>query len=315
MLEIFEHISDGYLNARDEPFGNHAMAKYLRHDASNRVIAELGELGIDLKVTGSAGQGQWAQIPWIAVFDPIVTTSATKGHYIVFLFSADMNRLYLSLNQGTTAAHEEFGSLANAELARRAELLRHRVPEHKEHFSTEEIDLGANGMLPIGYQAGHAFGKLYRMDELPFDIDPVSDLEIMVELYCRATARGGTDYLGETSHIDIGEEDLAERRRYRYHRRIERNARSSALAKQFHGYACQCCGINFFDQYGELGREYIEAHHLIPLNELPESQPVKLDPSKDFAVLCANCHRMMHRKGAPRTVEGLRKLFRKPLNS
>jgi hypothetical protein len=91
------------------------------------------------------------------VFDPVVTESETRDHYVVYLFSSYMNRLYLSLNQGRTASHEEFSALAKAELTRRAEILKHRVPEYAEHFSVDNIDLAANGLLPGGYEAGHAF--------------------------------------------------------------------------------------------------------------------------------------------------------------
>ncbi len=75
-------------------------------------------------------------------------------------------------------------------------------------------------------------------------------------------------------------------------------------------YVCQSCGFDFETVYGPAGREYIEAHHLTPLAELPEDTPVPLDPKEDFAVLCANCHRMMHRKDGPRTLAELKALAR-----
>ena len=50
------------------------------------------------------------------------------------------------------------------------------------------------------------------------------------------------------------------------------------------------------DMHAEFGKEYIEAHHLIPLSSLPEGQTVSMDPREDFAVLCSNCHRIVHRK-------------------
>ena len=46
----------------------------------------LGELGAGLLVEGSAGAGNWAAVPWISVFDPAITTSATRGYYLVYLF-------------------------------------------------------------------------------------------------------------------------------------------------------------------------------------------------------------------------------------
>ncbi len=42
-------------------------------------------------------------VPWVAILDPDQTKTAQEGIYIVYLYSADLSRLYLSLNQGFTA--------------------------------------------------------------------------------------------------------------------------------------------------------------------------------------------------------------------
>ena len=84
--------------------------------------------------------------------------------------------------------------------------------------------------------------------------------------------------------------------KFRMHKRIERNASLSREVKKRKGYVCQICNANFEKIYGELGKEYIEAHHLKPIASLKGAK-VALDPVKDFAVLCSNCHRMIHRSG------------------
>jgi NAD(P)-dependent dehydrogenase (short-subunit alcohol dehydrogenase family) len=50
---------------------------------------------------------------------------------------------------------------------------------------------------------------------------------------------------------------------------------------------------------GELGKGYIEAHHKIPLSKLPRDGFVRLSAQDEFAVVCSNCHSMIHRPGAP----------------
>jgi len=40
--------------------------------------------GQGLIVHGSPGQGSWAAVPWISVFDPTVTTSATRGYWFIY---------------------------------------------------------------------------------------------------------------------------------------------------------------------------------------------------------------------------------------
>jgi hypothetical protein len=66
----------------------------------------LGELGAGLLVEGSAGAGNWAAVPWISIFDPAITTSATDGYYVVYLFHVNKPVVHLSLNQGTTAVRD-----------------------------------------------------------------------------------------------------------------------------------------------------------------------------------------------------------------
>ena len=82
------------------------------------------------------------------------------------------------------------------------------------------------------------------------------------------------------------------------HERAERT-RNAALVKkvkEHHGYRCAACGFDFRLIYGKAGEEYIEAHHLTPLNKIEGDAAISLDPVKDFAVLCGNCHRVAKRR-------------------
>jgi hypothetical protein len=82
------------------------------------------------------------------------------------------------------------------------------------------------------------------------------------------------------------------------HRARERNPRLIDLAKarflRTHGKLfCQACDFDFERTYGELGRGFIEAHHTIPVSELSSGSTTKVN---DIALVCSNCHRMLHRK-------------------
>ena len=91
----------------------------------------------------------------------------------------------------------------------------------------------------------------------------------------------------------------------RIHKGIERRPALAAQAKREHGFVCQACGLDFAKRYGALGKRYIEAHHLTPLASL-KGQQVAVNPKVDFAVLCANCHRMIHRSKFIGSVEKFR---------
>src|SRR5208282_2412328 len=118
-----------YPSAKAEPFAANPLAAFIRQNAAEAVEEALGELGEGLQVEGSAGAGNWAAVPWISVFDPAITTSATHGYYVVYLFHIAKPVVHLSLNQGTTAVREEFGARAREILQDRADLMRKRVAD------------------------------------------------------------------------------------------------------------------------------------------------------------------------------------------
>jgi 5-methylcytosine-specific restriction protein A len=73
---------------------------------------------------------------------------------------------------------------------------------------------------------------------------------------------------------------------------------------------CEVCGFNFGKQYGPLGHNYIEVHHVTPLHVVGRRETTLAD----LACLCSNCHRMCHRPNEGerwRTPEALRREMRR----
>ena len=68
--------------------------------------------------------------------------------------------------------------------------------------------------------------------------------------------------------------------------------------------ACEACEFDFGQAYGSHGLDYIECHHRIPLHATGETQ-TRL---ADLALLCSNCHRMIHHTKRWLTVEELKDL-------
>ena len=91
------------------------------------------------------------------------------------------------------------------------------------------------------------------------------------------------------------------RRIERLHKRRERSSRVVREAKERHARAnngslpCEVCGFDFQKMYGDRGKHFIEAHHKVPLSELKEDQ-IAETLVDDLALVCANCHRMLHKK-------------------
>jgi len=69
-------------------------------------------------------------------------------------------------------------------------------------------------------------------------------------------------------------------------------AKKAAVLNSTGRLSCEVCGFDFFATYGPLGEGFCEVHHLSPLSASDES--VTTTPA-DLAVLCANCHRVIHR--------------------
>ncbi len=93
------------------------------------------------------------------------------------------------------------------------------------------------------------------------------------------------------------------------HRKRESKYRSikinEALDRNQGRLVCEVrgCGFDFHAKYGELGLEFAEVHHKKPLGDAPKKgRKTKL---ADLAVVCANCHRMIHRFGQCRPLDDL----------
>ena len=141
-----------------------SLAPFMNSVSKEKIKPNVKKNKDHYKFRSSCGQhSNWADVPWIAVLDPEITTSTMRGYYVVYLFSIDMKRVYLSFNQGMTDIEKELKTEGAAkELLRRADFIRDRIPEFKKSFEYKPIDLSTklsgNTTRPYLYEKGHAFG-------------------------------------------------------------------------------------------------------------------------------------------------------------
>lgn len=83
----------------------------------------------------------------------------------------------------------------------------------------------------------------------------------------------------------------------------DKRARDACIASRG-SRACEVCGFDFEMVYGELGLGYTHVHHVKPIHTLGPGY--KIDPVVDLAVVCPNCHAMLHRRSPPLSVDELR---------
>lgn len=72
-----------------------------------------------------------------------------------------------------------------------------------------------------------------------------------------------------------------------------RKAKLAEVTESGRRIACEVCHFDFARSYGEIGVSYIEVHHRTPLHVSDEVE----SSLADLALLCSNCHRMIHRHG------------------
>jgi 5-methylcytosine-specific restriction protein A len=298
LAQYLQRLSFEYVKERTKPFAGSKFGNFVPQDLAVEAKKQISLWPYDITVKASVGAGNWAAVPWLAFFNPLETDSATRGFYVVYLVNAQDNTLYLSLNQGTTAAYTEFGNSRGREVLRRRAIdLADRVSEYAKYFSRDAIELGSEEALPLGYIAGHAFGKKYQAEKLN-NAELLVDLKKMLEAYELLIKRGGTTPLDVMQELS-GSADIEETRRYTLSRRIERSpkVRAAVLASKYP--VCECCGLDPARDFGYRGpasNTPLDVHHARALMDLQEGESKLYKVPDDFFVLCPTCHRMIHKQ-------------------
>lgn len=261
------------------------------------------------KVTGSIGQGGIADIPWICIFDLDVTSTASNGYYVVYLFDAQLENLYLCLGQGWTQYETAFGvtegrfRIGNAVKEIRDQL---RLPNG---FSHTTIDLASTGGLAKGYRDGVIFSKKYQLSSLPDNHTLINDLNVALKSYNELKSLIGLNIMD--FDIFVKEESfqnqiqdsvpktpkgkIKRKKKVRTHLK-ETYARcigpsSDAINKA--DYRCENDRNHTTFVSAASGKQYVEAHHLIPM-EFQDDFEYSIDVPENIISLCPTCHRLFH---------------------
>lgn len=187
--------------------------------------------------------------------------------------------------------HECFGELGSETFRWKYIPTKHdgKNPERKEYFEA-------------------AFGSTEVSISIPNDSNEVEDF--FAEVFLLAVCRLKSDALDLVS--PPSREGFPEgKRKERLHQFRERNPEVIRQAKQRaleeHGsLRCACCDFDFEDAYGKLGQGFIEGHHTVPISTLhEEGGETRVE---DIALVCSNCHRMLHRRRPWLDIDHLREL-------
>lgn len=335
--ETLETFLDMYLIEKSLALAGNEGADWMCHTAPWN-ISQRAAISMSYKVAASVGKGNWADVPWITIFDRQVTTSAQRGYYIVYLFRSDMSGVCLSMNMGWTQFKDKYGSvsLARKRIAETASICKSLLHSSLADFSYDPIDLQTSRVLGKGYELGHICGKLYPRDNIPEDDTLVDDLRNLMGVY--RELRGLLGAGDVTSLVAKHEEELEEKRALedsRYQRDVGKaepevvplrpqkkpghtevagrkkwktNPGIAKAAIEKARYQCEASTEHTTFTSRVTNKNYVEAHHLVPM-EFQEEFPWSLDVEANIVCLCPNCHRLLHHAAVDEKDELLTLLF------
>jgi len=182
LKEKLKTIVDGWQEASTQEFKGHLIANLIRKELVEEVRTNIKDIYSSYLVKSSAGAGNWASVPWLAILNPTVTTSTQSGVYPVYLFCADGSGIYLSLGFGTTDLKEKYGARGGRE---KAAELRNQIRSKDQRLEkwNESIDLRSSTDLGRSYELATAGAKFYPHDAIPDDEKLLSDLNELLDIY------------------------------------------------------------------------------------------------------------------------------------
>jgi HNH endonuclease len=140
----------------------------------------------------------------------------------------------------------------------------------------------------------------------------ISDESVILGLLALQSESNASEFVPSLPDIDFSAVVSEGGYRMVSHLKRERNrsiveAKKAAVLKSKGSLSCEVCGFDFSVTYGSLGEGFCEVHHLSPLSASNENVTTTLD---DLAVVCSNCHRIIHRSNPMLSVAELSKVIR-----
>jgi 5-methylcytosine-specific restriction enzyme B len=176
----------------------HRMFKLLNYTVKDEISDNITDNNLIVK--GSAGQGGWTTCPWIAVYNKNITTTIQEGIYIVYLFSEDMTRVYLTLNQGCTNLKKQLGQRKATEVMIRVrDEIKNKI-NNKSFYIDNNLQVGNKD-----YEVGCIFYNRYDRNNMPQEQQLISDLKEMIDIYMEYYNKfilGNTDEESGEEHMD-----------------------------------------------------------------------------------------------------------------
>lgn len=138
----------------------------------------------DLRVKGSDGLSQRAEVPWVRLYSQQLSPRATFGWYVVYLFAAQGQQIYLALTQGATQRIEN-RYVSRPELELRARIAWARKMLQAQEIQTQNclttIQLHSRrSALGKSYESAMIYALAYSGQQMPADETLQADLSTLL---------------------------------------------------------------------------------------------------------------------------------------
>lgn len=169
----------------------------------------------------------------------------------------------------------------------------------QEYLQCSSLQIGKEIGVPRGIAQIDGYIRVEPLDDVTTSQEESAEPEAFDQITADRPTVGMTTLTVREGRLKVVEHFQRER-----NRKII-NAKKQQVLSATSRLACEVCGFDFARVYGDLGRAFCEVHHTVPLAEISTEVTTNLE---DLAVLCANCHRMVHRTNPFKSMEELKQL-------
>jgi MrcB-like, N-terminal domain len=175
LTEFLITVSETY--DKDAPMSSAAQTLLRRADTHLKDLVPGG-----IVIRGSGGKGRGTYTPWVGFFDPDETDTPEAGIYVVYLFSADLSFVTLSVMQGITQLSKQLGAAPARERLRNDAIAIQVAISPTSGWDTT-MALASTGFRQLAYEAGNIAARRYAIHQLPDEPALRQDLSRSLELY------------------------------------------------------------------------------------------------------------------------------------
>jgi len=254
------------------------------------LIASSGRETVEYRCYGGYGQTNFhfAKVPWVAACRKSIATTVKSGYFVVLLFSEDMSGCWLSLNQGFTQYHKAFGdnNVARRQAGVGASILAKMLPQ-SHSFDSGPIDLRAKTDLGKGYEAGAILSRHYAATAAPTEAAFATDFLDLLGIFDRLSQHAGENVVALLPDTDGPYQSaISSRSRNKSAKDIpggpreprggqtssnkggwRRDPKMAVRALELADFKCEIDEAHSTFVARSTKRNFVEAHHLIPIAE------------------------------------------------